>query len=361
MNAKSLILKIVVLAGIIFAVNGLVQKTLPFAWGDDVLYLKNDYYQKNRVDYNTLFLGGSLVYRHVDCHLLDSITNANGLETRSFNMGIDGLNMPKQMWVVDEILENDPENLDYLFVTISSTSKFLFLNLHTRKFVTWNELKTLKHTIGILRDIPYNIKQKVKLGYYYFLTILENKVHAGLGDDIIEFQSHKRHHPDLAYLGKNSDGFFPYAYEETHLMMSQEWEEELLFASKRAYETNAEKRAEVLNRTKNQFKNFKKKDKFSKSMLKAYLDVIKRAEAKGIKLIVVMPPRTREDYDIFLQVYERLPEANKINLASPIKYPEFYAVENSYNFHHLNLPGALIYTREHARKFLELEGKLPAK
>ncbi len=357
MNAKSLILKIIVLAGIIFAINGLVQKTLPFAWGDDVLYLKNDYYQKHQADYNTIFLGGSLVYRHIDCQLLDSMTNANGLATRSFNMGVDGLNMPKQMWVIDELLENDTENLDYLFVTLSSTSRFLFLNMHTRKFVTWNNWSTLKHSIGVLRDIPYGIKQRVKTAYYYLLTTLENKVHAGLGEDIIEFQTHRRNHPDLTYLGKNKDGFYPYNYEESHIMMSQNWEEELLIASKRAYEGNPEKREQLVKKTTEEFENFQPKDKFSKSILKAYMSAIDKAAAKGVKLIVVMPPRTRENYDIFLQVYERLPKENKINLASPIQYPEFYTLENSYNFHHLNFRGAKLYTKEQARQFLELEGK----
>ena len=135
--------------------------------------------------------------------------------------------------------------LEYVFITMSSTPRFLFLNMHTRKFVTWHTFKTTFLSAKILMELPYRLKLRAKYIYYYGLTLLENKVHAGLGNDIIDFQINTRNNPDLAYLGKNQDGFYPYAYEETHLMMSQEWEEELLFASRNAYQNNPEKREQL--------------------------------------------------------------------------------------------------------------------
>ena len=91
-------------------------------------------------------------------------------------------------------------------------------------------------------------------------------------------------------------------------------------------------------------------------MIDTYYEMIRRCEEKGIKLVVLMPPRTREPYTYFIPIYNALPPENRINLASPLDYPEFWEVHNSYNFHHLDLYGAELYTTALAEEFLKLEG-----
>ncbi|MBK7640517.1 MAG: hypothetical protein IPJ22_10880 [Bacteroidetes bacterium] len=38
-----------------------------------------------------------------------------------------------------------------------------------------------------------------------------------------------------------------------------------------------------------------------------------------------------------MAIYDKLPKDCKFELADPRIYPEFYEVENGYNFHHLNV------------------------
>lgn len=351
-----LIKNILLLLLILFALNSLVHRYfLPFGWGDNVLYVKFDHYEKNKAGFNTVFLGGSLVYRHVDPHLLDSLAGANGLELSSYNLGVDGNGFIKTNMELDRILEDPSPDLEYIFTSLSNSSIFLRLNLHTRKFVTWWRFKDMVYAIRLTWKLPMTFKRKVKFSWFYVVTYLENRLNFGHLTDAVQFHVKKIGYDD-SYLGRRMDGFYPYDHQAGRQLMSQAWEDTLMKQSRQAYLTDSVKRQNMLNANIRAFRETDPDGPALQMMVDTYLDMIRRCEEKGIKLIVLMPPRIRESYSVFIPIYNALPEANRINLASPLDYPEFYEVQNSYNFHHLDINGAKLYTTALAEEFLKLEG-----
>ena len=107
--------------------------------------------------------------------------------------------------------------------------------------------------------------------------------------------------------------------------------------------------------TLHEFENYNP-NKVVQPMLDGYNKMIKKFNEKGIKLIIIMPPKTRESYKYLLPVYDKLPASNKINLANPKEFPSSYDPKYCYNFHHLNLAGANIFSENLAYELLKLEG-----
>ena len=351
-----LLKNILILAVILFFVNSLIHKYfLPFGWGDNVLYVKYDHYEKNKDEYNAVFLGGSLVYRHIDPYLMDSLMHNNGVEMNSYNLGVDGNGFIKSNWEFDKIIEDPSPDLKYLFVSLSNSSLFLRLNLHTRKFVTWWRLKDVVYAIRLTWQLPMPAKRKAKFSYFYIMTLLENRLNFGHLTNAVQFHVKKEGYDD-SYLGLRKDGYYPYDHQAGKQLMSQAWEDSLLKISRYVYLTDTIKREEMLQTNISQFRDFDPETAPLQIMLDTYMDMIRRCEEKGIKLVVLMPPRTREPYTFFIPIYNALPNENKINLANPLEYPEFYEVENSYNFHHLDVYGAELYTTALAEEFLKING-----
>jgi hypothetical protein len=89
--------------------------------------------------------------------------------------------------------------------------------------------------------------------------------------------------------------------------------------------------------------------------LNKILHLIAQFKARGIHLIFILPPKS--DYSalqIQMGLYNNIPAANKINMADPYKYPEFYHISHAHDRIHLNLEGARLYTQHLAEEFTQL-------
>ncbi|MEZ5006773.1 MAG: hypothetical protein R2728_11490 [Chitinophagales bacterium] len=356
---KKLVRNIILLAGILFLINYVMHVYyLPFSWGDKDLHTKLTFYEANKDDYNALFIGGSLVYRHVNPEITDSIAHLNGFEFHSFNAGGDGIAFLNQVRILEDILSNPSPNLEYAFLSLSSTARFRYLNLHTKRFTTWQRPIDMVRAIRVSMAMPAPLKVRLKTSWFYVIAAAENSLNIGLMNDAIQYLTY----PEQAYtstsLGMANNGFFPYDLQE-QLVYEKGTEEynlqEAMILSHEVYEREIEKRDSITRKIANEFKNYDP-DAVIEPMLNIYKKMIKRCEEKGIKLIIILQPKTRESYDYLIPVYDQLPATNKINLGDPAVYPEFYEPENCYNYHHLNLKGANIFSEILAYKILNLEG-----
>ncbi|MBP9136138.1 MAG: hypothetical protein KBF31_03955, partial [Chitinophagales bacterium] len=160
---------------------------------------------------------------------------------------------------------------------------------------------------------------------------------------------------DLAYLGKRNDGYFPYDLEQDHMFLDNQWEEKLLRLSRENYLKQKPQRDSLIAINKRQFAGQTKDNKLIESQLEILLKLKAKAEKMGIKVYVSVPPRTRTSYAVLMAIYDKLPKDCKFELADPRIYPEFYEVENGYNFHHLNVKGAELYSKAFGEKLVELE------
>ena len=356
---KRLIVNIILLSAILFAINYIIHAHyLPFSWGDKELYTKLNYYQNHKDDYTALFVGGSLIYRHVDPQITDSIGHIHGLEFHSFNAGGDGISFLKQIRIVEDILKNPSPNLEFLYVTLASTSRFRYKNLHSKKFTTWHRPIDMWRAVKVSMEMDLPIKDRLKTSWYYIISAVENSLNIGLLNDALQYLNYPNETYDNTCLGENKNGFFPYDLQELiqYPKGSREFRlQEAMILSHKTYEAQIGRRDSITEKITREFQTYDK-DKVIKTLLRNYIRLIKEAEKKGIKLTVIMPPKTREHYNLIIPIYDRLPATNKINLANPIEYPEFYDPKYCYNFHHLNLAGSKIFSRTLAHKILQLEG-----
>ena len=360
---KTLIKKIIILAAIILTICMAVHLfILPFAWGDSTQYTKIKHFEKTGHQYNSIVIGGSLEYRQIDPYILDSTAKANGIDMRTYNFAIDGHNFVQQMNDVEYYIKNWGDNLDYIILSLSSETLFLKNQLHQIKGVQWVKPKSALLASKINFELPMPLKKQAQFTYFYGMSLVENALLFGLGDEAVRFIAYDKYNRDTAYLGKRMDGFYPYDDEETHLMLDFEWEEKLLKKSHNDYLEQKWKRDSLMSKNIAQFEGKTKDKKVIQSEVEKYKQIIELAERKGIHVYVSIPPRARTSYAILMEIYNALPEVSKIEVADPRKYPELYEVENSYNFHHLNAKGAKIYSEIVAKKIVELEkGRLKHK
>lgn len=347
--AKKIIRNISILLGILLLLSLLLKIVLPFYWGDTTQTVKFEYYKKNSEQYNAVYLGGSLEYRHINPYLIDSVLQKNGIDFRSYNIAVDGHNIVQEMTDLDGVLSIRNPNLKYIFISVSSEPYFFTANLHTAKWISWHSATSTYRALRIIPTLDDNLKTRVKFSYFYVLSWIENLFKIGVVPDVLNFIANKDAF-DRSYLGERRDGFYPYDYEANRSFMEYGWEDTLIRQSKIEYENNKLKRDSLTNAVTTSFNTYKPTDKPNKALLQLCMEAYRKCEKRGIQVFFVLPPRGRTNYSLLLPVFNALPQGTKIEVADPRKYPKYYEVDYGYNFHHLNYKGAKLQSLEMARQ-----------
>lgn len=114
---------------------------------------KLEFFAKHKDEFDTLFLGSSRFYYALSPEGFDKITRENGVPTRTFNFGIDGMNPPENFYVLDQILKTEPSSLKRVFVEVDNIETKSHLKiLGTRRLLYWHDWRrtalTLKKAIN---------------------------------------------------------------------------------------------------------------------------------------------------------------------------------------------------------------------
>ena len=68
------------------------------------------------------------------------MTRENGLPTRTFNFGIDGMNPPENFYVLDQILKTEPRTFKWVFVEVGNIETKSHANiLGTQRLLYWHD------------------------------------------------------------------------------------------------------------------------------------------------------------------------------------------------------------------------------
>ncbi|MCO5232480.1 MAG: hypothetical protein LC105_08760 [Chitinophagales bacterium] len=322
-----------------------------FGWGDNTFYTKSKYFLDHPEDFNGVYVGGSLEYRHIDPFVIDAIAKDKGIDLRSFNLGNDGYNLPLQVWVTENLLKKNQGNIKYIFLSLSSDPLFYKGILHTKEWNYWQNIRSTIFSIRVLYQMNISNKLKTQFSRFYITSLVENMLKVEMMDDLIQFHVQPIY-ADSIYLGHHKNGYFPYDDEEKYLSLRKDLPDEIVSKmknnelSKLDYQKNQAKRDSLELLWSNQFATYVPGTPPIPLYLSTYLDLHKKCEEQGIKLIFIMPPKGRTDYQLLSAIYEHLPENSKINLADPRVFPEFFTLENGYNYHHMNSKGSEIYSKK---------------
>jgi len=351
--ARSIFKKIFFITIILLLVSQLVDAILPYGWADIVQYTKIQDYKQNKQQYNALFFGGSLEYRHIMPSIVDKQLKDKNINFKSYNLGVDAHNIIQQVSDIEGVLKIKNPNLKYVFVSLSSEPYFFAYNKNTSKWLAWNNAKSTYRALSILPNAGKSVKERLRFSILYIRSWIMNLFKVGMLPDVLThyFVADTLHH---AYIGTQKDGFFSYDEERAYLEKFNAGLDQPLIESRNSFVNTPAHRDSLLSGNIEQFRQYKSTDKPNQQELAMLETLMKKLAKKGIDIYFILPPRARTTYSFLLPIYHALPQERCIELANPIQYPEFYTYENGYNFHHLNLNGAKIYSQILAEKIEQL-------
>jgi hypothetical protein len=350
---ERLIKNIIYLTLMVLAASFIINIFTPFYWGDYTQTTKILHYKSNPERYNSIFFGGSLEYRHINPAVVDAVVKDGGIPFSSFNVAIDGHNIIQQLRDIEGMLDIKNPKLKYIFVSLSSEPYFYPPNKNTPKWISWQNAFSCFNALMILSTLNDHWRLNGAFMFFYTTAFIKKNFNLGLLPSLMQSYM-DRPHFDQAYLGKNKDGYFPYEDEEQLLIENYKWADELISKSNEIYLKEKGKRDSLTNDIRVAFRQYSPDAQPNKQELNMLLNLMTKCAKKGVDVYFLLPPRSRTSYTFLLPIFHRLPQERCIELANPDTYPEFYKVENGYNFYHMNKKGANIYSEKLGERIVEI-------
>jgi hypothetical protein len=100
---------------------------------------KLEFFAQHKDEFDTLIVGTSRLYYSISPELFDQTTRANGLSTRTFNFGIDGMHPPENFYVLEQILKTKPQKLKWVVLEMAEIQSKWDNILGTQRVVYWHD------------------------------------------------------------------------------------------------------------------------------------------------------------------------------------------------------------------------------
>lgn len=344
---KKLILRLGLLILIVLVLSQIGLMTMPFSWGNIRLNTKYEAYIDNHQQYNTLFIGASTTYRHLDCHQFDSIMHAQRpeLNIKSFNFGIPANRTPQSVYMLNKLIDYDKSNIKYVVIDMSELTKMGADNLHKKEMIYWYNYDNIGDVMKASWESEKSISKKVSVPSLHLFSFVEKSMMIGMGSVFV--QQHCGMNVEPTSLGPNHDGFYALDQEMKENPsgdLAQRYNQ-LRTPDTIAYRT---KRCQFLY---DKYKDVQKNP--NQTIEKDLEDIITYCEKNDIKLVIMLSQRLGDRYEYLIPLYNKLPEKNKIGFQNPSAYPMFNEREHLFDLAHLNAAGARIFTGVFADEFIK--------
>jgi hypothetical protein len=333
----NILLFTLLLAVYTFIVNLLPVKELS---GNDHNLQKEKYFYSIKNNYNTIFLGSSRTFRHINPAVFDSILNSRNIPVKSFNFGTPATYYPECFYILNKLVDNN-NHLQYVFLELQQVNDIGKINLFASKTYYYLNLKYLDFVTQYAIFSQMNLLHKLSFTGKYYLAYLY-KLFAGKYNAILQKQSSGKY-----VLGKNKNGFL--SLDEHINLKTAEYKEINNNRKKLLKDTLAlKKRAEI---SVNQFSN---KTAYNNAFFTNYLiNLVNQLAQNNIHLYFIIPPRLKS-YHEFISLQNSEIANRIIQLADASEFPMFYQFKYSFDIGHLNEQGANIYTQILAEKFIKI-------
>ena len=337
-----LLFKSGILVGLLFLITLFINwiDPLSYSWGSIQLNTKIQFLKEKNIHPKAYFIGSSNTLRHVIPSLFNKTIGKDS--SYAFNLGVDGTLPPKTFHVIENLIKPN-QNIDYIFLELNGFEylpEHYFIPTRRKYYYKFEELWMSYNYLW-----RGNLRLKIKLGMTikYMIAYVENAFKIGMRADFIKF-IHGKNVYDYSFLGGNKDGYYPLPEDKTA--------DERMKQRLPTYLANIEKAFLTT------YTNFKELDKitYNKYLKNLLLEQLKQTKAKGIELIFILNPIKCEFHEPsdLVALFYTLPKTNRIDMANPLKYPEFYQIENRWDEGHFNDKGARVYTEKLATAFNEL-------
>jgi len=295
---------------------------------------KLKYFSEHKDEFDTVIVGTSQLYYSVSPKIFDATTRENGMPTRSFNFGIDGMHPPENFYVLDQILKTKPKNLKSVLLELGEVRARWIPILGTQRAVYWHDWPRTELTLKQALNPRGNANWFIQITRLWVARrdLASNLVlfgrqfaNAGRLADLLPAAERERFEDAALELGPNRDG-----YRLAGDAMSAE---RAVSYQERLAEEISTARPKILDPATQQ----------------GYRDAAALIRAAGAKPIFVIPPTI---FQSPLQFSQSPPPAPIIAFNDAGKFPEYYDPKSRIDDSHLIREEAEKFTVVLAREFV---------
>ncbi|MFK7801714.1 MAG: hypothetical protein AB8G95_08800 [Anaerolineae bacterium] len=339
---KKFILNLFIISALLFVVlNWMPSFFINPLYGNKPFATKHAYFLENQDQYNTLVMGSSRMYRHLDSVLLDEHLAA--CDTSTFNLAAPATYNPEVYHLYENVLEDiDTGQFDFVFMELQPLVDIEPKNIKTDQSYYWMNLNDLAYasSYGLAANYPPKKKAGIIVDYslsYIYRVIFNSRVLFSSEQDI----------GDERFIG--SEGYF-----SLNQQMEQITGNDSLQKRFDSFHADPFELYDRLNYTTEQVALSDHSAHLNQTHLARLNDLIEVSADKGIHLVFILPPRLHQQYEELFALQEILPSEHLIAVVDPAKYPEMYALEYSFDAGHLTDEGASIFTDYAADQLLDI-------
>jgi hypothetical protein len=314
------------------ATSGLIYSLLPPMIPKGIA-AKLKFFTDHKDEFDTVIVGTSRLYYSASPEIFDATTRENGLPTRTFNFGIDGMHPPENFYVLEQILKTKPKNLKWILLELGDIQTKWDNILGTQRAVYWHDWPrtslTLRKALNPRGNANWLIKiTRIWLARRDFISNLtlfgKHFTNVGRVADFLPEAERERFADAASELGPHGDGYRaagdPMSAERA-VSFQQRLAQEIKEATQKYLDPATEK---------------------------GYRQAAGQIRAAGAAPVLVVTPIIFQTTSRFRQS----PPAPIIAFNDAKKYPEFYDVALRIDDGHLTRPGAENLTRVLAREFV---------
>lgn len=320
----------------------LIGRANPFS-GVPTVSEKWDYWKAHKDEFDTIFLGTSRTYRGIVPTVFDPLTAANGVPTKTFNLGMDAMFPPEDAFVAEQFLRDPPKNLKWVFIeTAVFMEDFEDRDPDSVRSVYWHDLpRTQLCSRALLWPKRKSEKWKkwlktdkgkpsiVSVVATHWRLFFTRSLNMGRGSTNFSQWIMNRAPKSMKAIGDNLDGFKP--------MLAKTFE-------------NSAQAEEYENTLKQRQEKPAKIIPMNSYAEESLMRVVKRVRELGAKPIVFLAPTTGH-------LRGHPADALKIpvlDFCDVVNYPELFEPAVRTDNAHVNEQGAKLFTTRLAEKFIEL-------
>jgi hypothetical protein len=183
------------------------------------------FYEKHRDEIDTLFFGSSRIYQQLSPAIFDTEMRAQGLETRSFNFGVNGMFLGEESYLLEKVLPHASTRLRWVFIELEPLPiSFDPGNSGSQRIGYWHDLPRTRAVIEEIFRLDSAGRTRAKwevifgrpkqeqrhdLLFLHLSLFAKNFLNLGQARDVLDWWQHRSGEFDRINLGPATDGYRP--------------------------------------------------------------------------------------------------------------------------------------------------------
>jgi hypothetical protein len=177
---------------------------------------KLKFFSEHKDEFDTVIVGTSRLYYSASPEIFDATTRENGLPTRTFNFGVDGMHPPENFYVLEQILRTKPRNLKWVLLELGDIQTKRDNIFGTQREVYWHDWPRTRLTLKKALDPRGNANWLIRLTRLWLarrdfisnLALFEKQfANVGRAADFLPSADRERFADAASELGPKSDGY----------------------------------------------------------------------------------------------------------------------------------------------------------